>query len=75
MILENPFETAEIISSLSARWKLNPSYMHSFGLTKNFFVIIQQPLAISVPKVVKSMFQNEPLINALQWWDKQVGIY
>ncbi|XP_015113164.1 carotenoid isomerooxygenase isoform X2 [Diachasma alloeum] len=42
------FEGASIVASLPARWKLNPSYMHTFGITENYFIIIEQPLAVSM---------------------------
>ncbi|KAK5649039.1 hypothetical protein RI129_003931 [Pyrocoelia pectoralis] len=44
------FERARVVATIPARWRLHPSYMHSFGITKNYFVIVEQPLTLAVPK-------------------------
>jgi hypothetical protein len=68
------FEQASIICSIPARWPLHPAYMHTFGITDNYFVIVEQPLSVSVPAVIKSHFLNEPLIANLKWYqDQQVS--
>lgn len=70
---ENIFENAHIVASLPARFKLNPSYMHTFGITENYFIIVEQPLTVSVPKVFKSHLMKEPLISCMKWFpEKQV---
>ncbi len=43
MIVEN----GQVISSVPARHKNSPSYFHSFGLTKDFVVFIEQPLYVA----------------------------
>lgn len=62
------------MARIPARFKFNPSYMHTFGLTVNFFVIVEQPLTVSVPKVFKSHLMNDPLISCMEWFpEKQVS--
>ena len=51
---------------------MSPCYMHSFAITANYFVIIEQPLVVTMSKVIKSVVKDGPLIDALQWWDKGV---
>jgi carotenoid isomerooxygenase len=73
---ENMFENARIVAELPTRWKLHPCYMHTFGITENFFVIVEQPLTVSVPAFVKSQLMNEPTISSLKWFpDKMTFIY
>jgi hypothetical protein len=68
------FEQASIIGSIPARWPLHPAYMHTFGITNNYFVIVEQPLSVSVPAVVRSHLLNEPLIANFKWYqDQQVS--
>nr|XP_034826966.1 carotenoid isomerooxygenase-like [Maniola hyperantus] len=43
----NMFEKAEIVGSVKPRWKLNPAYMHSFGITENYFHHHRTTLCIS----------------------------
>ncbi|GFG41003.1 hypothetical protein Cfor_12599, partial [Coptotermes formosanus] len=65
------FEQASIIGSVAARWPLHPAYMHTFGITNNYFVIVEQPLSVSVPAVVRSHLLNEPLIANFKWYQDQ----
>lgn len=73
---ENMFDNARVVAEIPSRWKLHPSYMHTFGITENFFVIVEQPLTVSVPAVLKSHITNEPMISCLKWFpDKMTYIY
>jgi carotenoid isomerooxygenase len=73
---ENIFKNARIVAELPTRWRLHPCYMHTFGITENYFVIVEQPLTVSIPAVVKSQIANEPMISCLKWFsDKLTCIY
>ncbi|GFO41127.1 retinoid isomerohydrolase, partial [Plakobranchus ocellatus] len=54
---ENPFAAAKIVATVPSRWKMNISYTHSFGLTENYFVHLEQPLTANLPLV----FFQKPL--------------
>jgi carotenoid isomerooxygenase len=68
------FERAKVVGSVSARWGLHPSYMHTFGVTENYFVIVEQPLSVSVPALVRNTLQNEPMIASLRWYPEEMVI-
>lgn len=73
---DDMFGKAEIIASVPARWKFNPGYMHTFGITENYFIIVEQPLCVSVASAIKANLVNEPLIGSLKWFaDKQTYFY
>ncbi|XP_045768132.1 carotenoid isomerooxygenase-like [Maniola jurtina] len=61
----NMFETAEIVGSVKPRWKLNPAYMHSFGITENYFVIIEQPLCVSLVNMMRRYIISGPFSTTL----------
>ncbi|KAL0129067.1 hypothetical protein PUN28_004036 [Cardiocondyla obscurior] len=65
------FDQATIVASVPSRWMLNPSYMHSFGITDNFFIIVEQPLSISFVKMTMNHFKQEPMINSFKWHDNE----
>ncbi|XP_054269655.1 carotenoid isomerooxygenase-like isoform X2 [Macrosteles quadrilineatus] len=70
------FEAAEVVASVKARWPLHPSYMHTFGLTDNFYVIVEQPLTISVPNMVKSQLLGQPMCSSFRFYpDKPTLIH
>ncbi|XP_014359421.2 carotenoid isomerooxygenase [Papilio machaon] len=62
------FERAHIIGSMKPRWTMHPSYMHTFGVTENYFVIIEQPLTVSICGVIRNQLANKPMISCLQWF-------
>lgn len=70
--VKTPFEQAKVVGTVGARWLLNPCYMHSFAMTDNYWVIIEQPLVVSVPKILKVLAKQDALIDALQWFEKEV---
>nr|XP_023020809.1 carotenoid isomerooxygenase [Leptinotarsa decemlineata] len=65
------FEKARIVAAVPARWSLNPSYMHSFGITENYYVIVEQPLSISITGVVSAKLTNEPIAGCLKWYHEE----
>ena len=67
------FKQASIIGTVPARWPLHPSYMHTFGVTENYFVIVEQPLSVSVPAMIRSQVLNEPMIANLRWYNEPVS--
>ncbi|XP_041988121.1 carotenoid isomerooxygenase-like [Aricia agestis] len=62
------FSTARIVGSIKPRWPLHPAYMHTFGVTENYFVIVEQPLSVSIVSVVRNQIVNKPLSSSLQWY-------
>ncbi|RZF31954.1 hypothetical protein LSTR_LSTR012424 [Laodelphax striatellus] len=64
---KTPFDQAEVVGSVSARWKFNPSYMHTFGITENYFIIVEQPLSISFATMISRHVQNKPMAPCLKW--------
>ena len=41
--------------------------MHSFGITENYFIIVEQPLSLSVIKMAKCQMNDEPISTCLKW--------
>ena len=65
---ENIFKNARIVAEIPSRWKLHPSYMHTFGITENYFIIVEQPFTLSVPKIFKTQFTKKPMLSCLKWF-------
>lgn len=44
-------------------------------MTENYFVIVEQPLTISVPLLIKAQLKNKPMSSSFKWFaDKGVSI-
>ena len=67
------FQRAELVAAVGCRWGLHPSYMHSFCMTAGYFVLVEQPLAVSTVQVCKTLLQRQPLVAALRWFDEPVS--
>ncbi|XP_066594753.1 carotenoid isomerooxygenase isoform X2 [Prorops nasuta] len=65
------FQQARIMASVSARWPLNPSYMHTFGITENYFIIVEQPLSISLVKTITGCINEQPMFSSFNWNEKE----
>ncbi|KAJ9601451.1 hypothetical protein L9F63_000368, partial [Diploptera punctata] len=72
---ESMFEQASVVGSVPARWMLHPSYMHTFGCTENYFIIVEQPLSVSVPAMIRSQIFNEPMAANLKWYDEKTQFH
>ncbi|XP_043785950.1 carotenoid isomerooxygenase isoform X2 [Apis laboriosa] len=65
------FDQATIIASVPSRWLLNPSYMHTFGITENYFIIVEQPLSVSLTTIVSCKMKQQPMCAALKWYENE----
>ncbi|XP_047353486.1 carotenoid isomerooxygenase isoform X1 [Vespa velutina] len=65
------FDQATIVATVPSRWFLNPSYMHTFGITENYFIIIEQPLAISLPSMIACQIKQEATIGCIKWHENK----
>jgi carotenoid isomerooxygenase len=65
------FDQATIVASVASRWLLKPSYMHTFGITENYFIIVEQPLAISFIGMAFARIKEDPMINAFKWHENE----
>lgn len=64
----NQFNNVHVVASLPARWSIHPSYMHTFGVTENYFVIVEQPLSVSMLESLKMRTLKRPLASTLKWF-------
>ena len=72
---ENMFENAYVKAYIPCRWKLHPGYMHTFGITENYFVIVEQPLSISLAEFVKAHICNQNLSACLKWFEDKPTLF
>lgn len=64
-------KNAYIVATIPVRWKCNPSYMHTFGITENYYIIVEQPLTISLMKMVKRRLFNRPMVSCFKWFPNE----
>ena len=62
----DPFAGAEIVAKVASKWKTDISYTHSFGVTDNYFVHLEQPMTFNLPKVMTLGVKNKPLGDGIK---------
>ncbi|XP_044744862.1 carotenoid isomerooxygenase isoform X2 [Coccinella septempunctata] len=68
---EATFEKANIVASIPSRWPFHPSYMHTFGITDNYFIIVEQPLNVAAAAVIANKLTNESLAGCFRWFPEE----
>ena len=70
---ETSFSVADrglIVARAPCRSLNEPSYMHSFSITKSYFILVEQPLCVRLNSVIWSMLTGKPIVQALKWRSK-----
>ncbi|KAG8434465.1 hypothetical protein GDO86_012732, partial [Hymenochirus boettgeri] len=64
---EDKLQGVEIVCSIPAKSTLKPSYYHSFGMTENYIIFVEQPLTINILKILTSKMSGASIADALSW--------
>ncbi|UJR25603.1 hypothetical protein I4U23_006947 [Adineta vaga] len=68
---DNLMYKCRVLTKIPSRWPFNPSYMHTFAVTDNYIIIIEQSLCISVAKVLQLTITQGPMTDTLVWHEKE----
>ncbi|XP_068117330.1 beta,beta-carotene 15,15'-dioxygenase [Hyperolius riggenbachi] len=55
---KSALKNAEVVCSIPAHNLLSPSYYHSFGMTENYIIFIEQPLKLDILKLATAYFRG-----------------
>nr|XP_008259623.2 carotenoid-cleaving dioxygenase, mitochondrial isoform X1 [Oryctolagus cuniculus] len=58
---------AEVICSIAPAESTKPSYYHSFGMTRNYIIFIEQPLKMNLWKIVTSKIRGKAISDGISW--------
>ncbi|XP_014673172.1 PREDICTED: beta,beta-carotene 15,15'-monooxygenase-like [Priapulus caudatus] len=58
---------ASVVAKIPIQSFFHPKYYHSFAMTPNYFVFLEQPLSISLCKLAFRKFRGLSLVDCLQW--------
>ncbi|CAG0886907.1 unnamed protein product [Cyprideis torosa] len=68
---ERSWDAARVLAKIPARWKFYPSYYHSFGMTDQYFVFLEQPLTYNVFRLLTMGLCNRTISQCFKWWPKE----
>uniref|UniRef100_A0A6Q2ZDL9 Beta-carotene oxygenase 2b n=1 Tax=Esox lucius TaxID=8010 RepID=A0A6Q2ZDL9_ESOLU len=65
--LKETLEGATVVCSIPSLDKTRPSYYHSFAMSKNYIVFIEQPIKIDLLKIVTGKLTGKGIKDAVYW--------
>lgn len=54
----SPLKDTEVFCSIAARSLLSPSYYHSFGVTENYIIFLEQPFKLDILKMATAYIRG-----------------
>ena len=67
------FDGGQLMAKVRCRWMLEPGYMHSFAVTENYFILIEQPMTVHAPTLAKGKYLLTYVISS-NLYRKRVSI-
>ncbi|KAJ7401259.1 Beta,beta-carotene 9',10'-oxygenase [Pitangus sulphuratus] len=60
-------EGAKVLCSIPPMDRAKPSYYHSFGMTENYIVFIEQPLKLNLLQIITSKLRGKAICDGISW--------
>ncbi|NWV05726.1 BCDO2 oxygenase, partial [Ptilonorhynchus violaceus] len=60
-------EGAKVLCSIPPMDRARPSYYHSFGMTENYIVFIEQPLKLNLLQIITSKLRGKAISDGISW--------
>lgn len=64
-------EQASLVSTIPCQWKMKPSYYHSFGMTENYFIFVEQPFVLNLKTFLINVLIGKSFLGATEWHGKE----
>ena len=68
---EKPLEGGKILCSVSSH--RSQAYFHSFGMTENYLILMENPLLISIPKILTRKLFGWVIADCFYWLPTQLS--
>ncbi|MCJ8748617.1 hypothetical protein PDJAM_G00166920 [Pangasius djambal] len=73
--LDDTLQGAKVLCSISPADKTKPSYYHSFAMSENYVVFIEQPIKMDLAKIVTSRMRGKGISDCIYWDPKQETVF
>ena len=64
-----------ILATIPSSWKVNFSYYHSFGMSENYLVFIEQPMMVNSMKLIASQIKGKCMHECMTWNPEEQVMY
>lgn len=61
----------KLVASWPSRWSTSCHYIHSFGMTKNYFVVVDQPFMAGLTSLAANVLKGKPMIELFEWHGRE----
>ncbi|CAL8110496.1 unnamed protein product [Orchesella dallaii] len=58
---------AKVVATISSTWKTCMSYFHTFAMTENYIIFVEQPLLINCMKLAQIGIKGKALKDTFEW--------
>ncbi|KAL3042995.1 hypothetical protein OYC64_020832 [Pagothenia borchgrevinki] len=72
---EDTLHGAKVLCSIVPVNKSHPSYYHSFAMSENYVVFIEQPIKMDLMKIVTAKLRGKALSGGIYWDPKQETVF
>ncbi|XP_063341247.1 carotenoid-cleaving dioxygenase, mitochondrial-like [Pelmatolapia mariae] len=72
---EDSLQGAKILCSIVPANKSHPSYYHSFAMSENYVVFIEQPVKMDLLKIVTCKIRGKAMSDGIYWDPKQETVF
>ncbi len=63
----NPVDKATLLGQIPCQWPRSPGYCHSFGMTENYIVLLEQPAYIDFMACAMSRIKGRTLRDTIKF--------
>lgn len=72
----SPWSTAKVVATIPSRWPFSICYMHSFCVTQNYFVLVEQPFAIiPINQLINQLCGEKPIASCLRYYPEEDTLF
>ncbi|KAK5858365.1 hypothetical protein PBY51_002511 [Eleginops maclovinus] len=72
---KDTLQGATVLCSIVPSNKSHPSYYHSFAMSENYVVFIEQPIKMNLLKIVTAKLRGKALSDSIYWDPKQETVF
>uniref|UniRef100_A0A3P9LRM9 Carotenoid-cleaving dioxygenase, mitochondrial n=1 Tax=Oryzias latipes TaxID=8090 RepID=A0A3P9LRM9_ORYLA len=73
--IKETLQGAEVLCSITPANKSHPSYYHSFAMSENYVVFIEQPVKMDLLKIVTCNIRGKALSQGIYWDPNQETVF
>ncbi|XP_039206479.1 beta,beta-carotene 9',10'-oxygenase isoform X1 [Crotalus tigris] len=64
---DSSLQGAEVLCTIEPEDRMKPAYYHSFGMSENYVIFIEQPVQIKLWEITIAIFLGKSVLDGLSW--------